>query len=516
MTRILGISAMLLMILAAGALAGGEQEHGSDAHDHGEAGHEDHGSHAATPAVTETPSVAVTLWTDRMELFMEHPVLLVGQPGRFIIHLTVLDGFQPIRGGSVNLRFEDPAGNAYEVVAGDLLREGIFTPSVRLPRAGKYKFVLSYQGPGLSDTFHIRDFVVYQTVGAIPADALAEDSGEIGFLKEQQWQVPFATSVAEVREIKRAVWAIGEVLPSPSAYAEIVAPVDGVVQVAADGNLALPGSMVEKGDDLASITPPALIDGWAASRLAFEQAERNYERAKRLKEREAISQRELEQAHTEFLARKAGFDVLSGEGDFPALILKAPISGQIIEWQVRPGQRVAAGTRLMAIVDPSVVWLRVNVYEKDFRTLGNPVGAYINTDGAAGGWSIPEDDMRVLTTGGALDPATRTIPVLIEVDNSAGHLSVNETSPVELYASDGVSAVAVPKTAIYEDNGLHAVFVQLSGESFEKRQVVLGPRYSGWVSVIEGLRPDERVVTLGGYHVKLAATSAEIGHGHAH
>jgi len=498
------------MTLVFSAFAGGEAEHGSDVHDHGEAGHEDHGN------AEETPSVAVTQWTDKMELFMEHPVLLTGRPGRFIIHLTFLDGFQPVHDGRVTLHFEGPAGKTHEVVAKELLREGIFAPTVQLSQPGSYKFVLSYRGPELSDVFHIQNFVVYQAVGAIPAEAMEEPSGEIGFLKEQQWKIPFATAKAEVRDIKRAVWAIGEVLPSPSAYAEIIAPVDGVVQVAADGSLALPGSMVNQGDDLVSISPPALIDGWTASRLAFEQAERNYERAKRLKEREAISQRELEQAQTEFLARKAGFDVLSGEGDFPDLILKAPISGQIIEWQVRPGRRVATGDKLMAVVDPTVVWLKVNVYENDFRNLGRPVGAYINTDGALGGWSIPEDDMRVLTTGGALDPATRTIPVLIEVDNSGGHLSINETSPVELYTSDGVSAVTVPRTAVYEDNGLDAVFVQVGGESFEKRQVTPGPHYSGWVSIIEGLHPGDRVVTLGGYHVKLASTSAEIGHGHAH
>ena len=51
----------------------------------------------------------------------------------------------------------------------------------------------------------------------------------------------------------------------------------------------------------------------------------------------------------------------------------------------------------MAIVDPSIVWLKVNVYERDFSTLGHPVGAHINTDAVAGGWTIPEQDMRVLS-----------------------------------------------------------------------------------------------------------------------
>ena len=124
--------------------------------------------------------------------------------------------------------------------------------------------------------------------------------------------------------------------------------------------------------------------------------------------------------------------------------------------------------------------------------------------------------MRVLTTGGALDPVTRAIPILLEVNNSNGRLTINESTPVELYASDGVSATAVPRAAVYEDEGLDIVFVQAGGESFEKRTVVLGPHYADWVSILEGVRPGERVVTRGGYHVKLASTSAEIGHGHAH
>ena len=500
----IGFSVTLLMIMACQALASGTHGSEDDAHSHSGTQQEDNGS------------VLVTQWTESMELFMQYPVLRAGQIGQFRINLTWLDEFKPVSDGLVTLSFKDSKGETHEFTMTKLAQTGLFTPSLKLSSPGSYDFELSYEGPAKSESFQIPDFVVHQTSGSIPAGAKANAAEGIAFLKEQQWMIPFATANTELREIKRSVWAIGEVLPSPRASAEIVAPVDGIVQVTANGSLALPGSFVESGDELVSIAPPAQVDGWTASRLAFKQAERNYERAMRLEERDAISKRELEQARTEFLAKKAGLDVLSGNGDLPVLTLRAPISGQIIEWKLRPGQRVAAGDKLMAIVDPKVVWLKVNVYENDFRTLGRPIGAHINTNGASGGWSIPEADMRVLTTGGALDPATRTIPVLIEVDNSSGNLSVNESSPVELFASDGKSATSVPRTAVYKDNGFDAVFVQIGGESFEKRRVVLGPHYDGWVSIVEGLSLGERVVTQGGYHVKLASTTAEIGHGHAH
>ena len=514
---------LLLVLCAVPVLAGGEHGGGDEAHSHAEASSDDHGHDHASEAEDghahgeeERESRAVTLWTDKMELFMEHPIPAANKPGRFIIHLTILDGFQPIREGAVKLTFVTPDGHAHHVVETELLREGIFTPTVELHDVGAYEFALVYNGPEVRDSFDIDGFEVYASAADIPHGEQVDSGDEISFLKEQQWKIPFATTAAETREIKRSAWAIGDVLPSPNAYVEIVSPVDGVVHVGESGQLALPGSIVKRGATVATITPPVLGQGWASSRLAFEQAKRDYERAQRLKERQAISEREFEGVRNDYLAMKAGFESVSGSGENGTLELHAPISGKIIEWQVSPGQRVSAGDKLMAIVDPATVWLRVNVYENDFRDLGQPVGAFVKSDAVFGGFSIGKDDLTVLTRGGALDPVTRTVPVLLEVANPQERLRIHESTPVELYASDGISATAVPKTAVYEDEGIAVVYVQTGGESFEKRIVQVGPHYNGWVAITGGLAPGERVVTTGGYQVKLAASSAEIGHGHAH
>jgi RND family efflux transporter MFP subunit len=496
------LSLILLLFFAANAIAGGSHSTGDDSKSHS------HGDDTAQ-------SVAVTQWTDHMELFMEYPELVVNTPGRFIIHLTLLDGFQPVRAGEVKLSFNRLEDKTYEFAATELLSDGVFAPSVELPKPGAYEFQLSYEGPGVSATFHIGDFVVYPSADVIPHRTADPSAEEIGFLKEQQWKIPFATAETEVREIKRGVWAIGEVLPSPKAYAEIVAPVDGVLQIADDDNLALPGSKVKRGDVLATLTSTLQGDGWVSSRLAYEQAKRNYERAQRLKEMDAISEREFEEARNEYEARKAGFERHEGAGG-EILTLKAPIDGKIIEWTARPGQMVRAGDKLMAVADPSVVWLKVNVYESDFRLLENPVGAHVNAHASSGGVVLTADDMKVLTTGAALDPVTRTIPVLLEVTNTTGRLTIYETTPIELYSSVGDTAIAVPESAVYEDGGFDVVFVQTAGESFEKRIVNTGPTYAGWVSVLDGLHLGDRIVTRGGYHVKLASTSAKIGHGHTH
>lgn len=170
----------------------------------------------------------------------------------------------------------------------------------------------------------------------------------------------------------------------------------------------------------------------------------------------------------------------------------------------------------MTIVDAGTVWLEARVYESDFRGLGTPVGLYVNGGGADGGWSVDEQGLKVLSSGGALDPATRTIPVLLEVANAEGRLSIDETVPVELVAAGGATGLVVPREAVYRDEGVEVVYVQAGGESFERRVVRVGARHAGLVTILDGLRPGERVVTRGGYHVKLASTTREIGHGHAH
>ncbi len=465
------------------------------------------GSHA-----NDQPTVAVTQWSGGLELFMEHPMLLADHADRFIIHLTVLDDFSPARDGSVELRFVGAGGENHVFATSELLREGIFAPEVALPGPTVYQLTLTCRVAGRVAEFQVPVVPVWANEADLPAAIDDAEPGAIPFLKEQQWKLPFDTAAVEVREIKRSVRAVGQVQPSPSAYVEIVAPVAGFVQTAG----ALPGARVEAGQVVASISPPVQGDGWASSQLAFEQAERNYERAQRLHAQDAISTRDLELARNEYLSRRAGHERVAGGSEDGLLNLTATLGGRVTDWDVRPGQYVHAGDRLMAIADPTLVWLEVRVPERELRDLGTPVGAHVKSGGPGGGWTVPAADLRVLATGGAVDPATRTVPVLLEIRNDDDRLRIGDVLPVELIASEGANAVAVPEGAVLEDAGVPVVFVQAGGESFVKRIVIPGPTHAGWTTIRDGLAPGERVVTSGGYFVKLAGTSAVIGHGHAH
>ena len=78
-------------------------------------------------------------------------------------------------------------------------------------------------------------------------------------------------------------------------------------------------------------------------------------------------------------------------------------------------------------------------------------------------------------------------------------------------------ALAIPKTAVMDEAGETVVYVQVGGESFQRRRVELGIRDAGLVEIRRGVEPGERVATKGAYSIRLATLSKQvIGHGHTH
>ena len=53
----------------------------------------------AEPAKDEPPSLNVTGWTDKTELYMEYPPLVAGRSALFAVHLTKLDDFTALNAG---------------------------------------------------------------------------------------------------------------------------------------------------------------------------------------------------------------------------------------------------------------------------------------------------------------------------------------------------------------------------------------------------------------------------------
>jgi membrane fusion protein, heavy metal efflux system len=150
-------------------------------------------------AEVEAPGIAtvvVTQWNDSTELFLEYPELVAGRKtGNWAIHLTDMSDFQPIRTGTLTVRFTPIDGGGEQTFTLDApARDGIFLMDPAVERPGTYSVTLDLSSPQAHTTHVLPEVVVHGSLEEAPREAEEEEGGGIAFLKEQQWVIPFAWS----------------------------------------------------------------------------------------------------------------------------------------------------------------------------------------------------------------------------------------------------------------------------------------------------------------------------------
>jgi RND family efflux transporter MFP subunit len=482
-------------------------------------GHEEEHDGERAAAAERGGGGAVTLWTGKTELFMEYPALLVGEPAKLLVHLTALADFAPIRAGEVTFVFRAPAGGEpIEVIQQTPRSPGIYGPVVTLPRPGRWNLRIVVDSPQLENVLEVSGLPVYATPSDLPEAEPGSNDG-IPFLKEQQWQTPgFRTAFAVAGTLPAGIDVPGEIVPAAGRYAEVSAPVAGLVDAETASRAPAPGERVEKGAVLAVLTPALGENGSAvaAARAELRESQHDYARAKRLLEVEAVPERRVEEARIRLDAARETMAGFTGGGSVAAdgrVTLRAPIAGVVAQRSLSPGSRVAAGDRLFALVDASLVWLRAHVPVADAPRIAADAGASFRLEG--GGAS--GETSRTIAVGSMVDRATRSVPVLYEVANPDGVLKIGAHGRVFVRTGEVAEGVVVPDSVLLEEDGRSIAYVQTEGELFERREVGTGPRTSDQVLILSGISPGERVVTGAAYQVRLASLSTAVpAHGHEH
>lgn len=501
-------------------------------HDHGHDGEGDH-AHGHDPG-DDRPALSFTHWTDATELFLELPALVSRQDSPCAAHVTKLQGFAALAEGRVTAVLRSDTGEErFEASAPSV--PGIFRPSIRPATTGKRRLIVEVRGAGLSADHDLGEVTVFESVAAARAGRPEEPEGRgrISFLKEQQWPIEFATTLVSERPVRPTLRATGTVIARAEGDVVLTAPVAG--RIAAAGR-ALPrlGDRVRANDVLSHLAPRLEAADLASLELAVTTAsldlrfaERERQRLAALRAEGAVPERRVEDATDAAEAARAAVATSKrrlqqfrraqrtdgrGEG---AVQLRAPLSGTVTEVHLAPGAFVEAGAPLVRVTDLEQLWLEVRLPAADAAKLGTPRGASFVVEGTERAIELPEEAL--VARGHRIEPRTQTLPVLFAVDNSDGRLSVGAFARVHLVNGEGRRALTVPESAIVDDGGTFVVFVQVEGESFERRVVRLGARDRGFVEVLSGVQGGEHVVARGAWSVKLAASSGAVpAHGHSH
>jgi membrane fusion protein, heavy metal efflux system len=486
----------LTVLTALGTLAGcgGNEEDDGDEHEHG--------------------GVVITQWNDSTELFLEYPHLLAGEAtGNWAIHLSSMKDFKPITTGSLTVRFMSADGPAETFTIDSVARAGIFLLDPVIARPGTYQVELSLESPQVRSRHVLSEVVVFAQESDIPHEE--EDDGRgIAFLKEQQWQIAWEIVPAREDAVQNTTLAPGEIAAPDGALVEISAPLDGIADATANRNAPSVGQTVRAGQVLVVLSPTVQDGGFAQARARIERLERAVARDERLYAAGAIPQRRLEEARHDLEVARAEVNAMGGGvgGDY-RLRLTSPISGVVAQRSFVPGGRVAAGTQLFTIVDPRTAWLRVQVPAQAATGIPRDARATFTTDGSP----QVRTTSRLVSVGNVLDPRTRTVPVVFEVADAGGLFTFGQLAQVAVPTGGTVRGVVIPNTAIVDDNGTPVAYVQVGGETFERRVLAVGASDGRRTHIVDGVRPGEMVVTTGAYQVRLASMSGDdFAGGHAH
>jgi RND family efflux transporter MFP subunit len=458
---------------------------------------------------------SITIWADSVELFFEHPPLVAGQDGEpWAIHLTDLRTFRPVEEGSLTLRFYTPSGGELLVTEDAPARPGVYSPAPTFSEPGMYDLTMELTGPQVSDEIFVGPMLVYASAAEIP-QLPEEEAVGISFLKEQQWPIEFATVAAAQREIPLSIPASGRIVPVAGRSALVSAPVDGLISAAQNQSAPTPGQWVRVGQTLAVLSPVEDDNSYAHQLAREQRLTRELARVERLHAAGAIPQKRLEETRYDLELARAALAAMGVPADGAyELALTAPIAGVVGERNLAAGQRVSAGDLLFSIVDPRTVWMRFDLPAIDAALASGTSGATFSVEGSERVYRAN----RVVSVGQVIDPDRRSLPVIVEIGNADLSLKGGMFGDGRLLLGDPVAGLAVPSSAIRDEDGLFVAYVQIGGETFERRAVRIGPSDGEWTLVESGIRPGERVVTLGAYQVKLASlnTSELSDHGHVH
>jgi len=347
-----------------------------------------------------------------------------------------------------------------------------------------------------------------------------EEGGEpIKLSPAQIKQAGITTLVLQHQAEKKSVTAPGNVSFNAYNITDVTAVVDGVVNAR---HVRL-GDKVKRGQRLVTLTSSVLAQAQAdylRVEAVYHTSKLDLKRLQGLVKDQIVSQARFQQvqsghqaAFANLAAAKATLSSygmnkkeikgLAKEKHYGRLVLRASRSGTITADNFRLGQHIAAGTRLLQIVDESTVWVEVKLAQSQVEHL------YIGQAAMVFNRKQDKYQANVVNIHHQLDVITRTVGVRLEVKNPKDSLRPGMFVRAEIAAGDGDEVLLLPEDAVQRQGNELIVFVEEEAGHFERREVEVGKTSLGFVSILKGVEEGEAVVITGAF--TLASELAKSG-----
>jgi RND family efflux transporter MFP subunit len=264
------------------------------------------------------------------------------------------------------------------------------------------------------------------------------------------------------------------------------------------------GDRVKRGQTLALIDSPEVDQELNQARANLEQALANLELArvtavrwKALGLQNAVAQQDVDQKAADFEARKADVDAARANVERLEQLkgfetVTAPFDGVISRRNVDVGTLIGAGAgpELFHLSQGDTLRAYVDVPQRYVPDI-HP-GVPVNVEVA----EFPRDRFpgKVARLAGAMDAASRTLQVEIEVPNGAGRLIAGMFCEVRFKLTSANPPILIPSNdAIIRSDGT-LVAIVTGEDTIHLQKVTLGRDFGTRIEILDGLPEGSRVV----------------------
>ena len=284
------------------------------------------------------------------------------------------------------------------------------------------------------------------------------------------------------------------------------------------------GARVKKGDRLADIDSPELDQELAQARAQLGTAQANedlakttFDRLEGLLKTDSVSKQDVDSAQGAYAARQA--DTKSAAANVRRLEqlvgfekVDAPFDGVITARNTDVGQLIDAGSagtgrELFRIASTDTLRVYIQVPEVTARAAAPGVPVDISVAERPGRVFAG----KVVRTANAIQPATRTLRVEVDLDNAKGELLPGAYAQVHLKLPEGISLPLLPVSALlFRSEGPRVATLGPDNRAVLV-PVTIGRDYGSKLEIASGISPDTKVIDsppdslIDGQQVQVAA-----------
>ena len=305
------------------------------------------------------------------------------------------------------------------------------------------------------------------------------------------------------------------VAASPTALARIDARASGVVRSV--GKTL--GDHVARGETVARIESAdaaALASQVSAARARVTELSAAHDRERRLFEANVTARQDLEAAQanlsvarSELQRAQAAVAAAGVSGDGRSLAVTSPLAGRITAAPIVLGAFVDAGEELYRVVDPNGLQIEVALPSAEAsRIQPGDEAMLIVGDGR-------EIGARVRSVTPSLDPESRSATAVLSLARGVPGLQPGAFLQARIRPSGEIDRdrIVVPEDAIQVVEGRDVVFVRTT-TGFQTREVKVGARSAGQVTILSGLKEGWRIATGNAFLLKADLGKEGATHGH--